>query len=195
MKVFRTLCSLSLALVFAFGGALGCEQKVPEPAPEPRAAVKVEPEKPEPPDLISEDVQVGTGAECKEGDKVKVHYTGKLLKTNFKFDSSVGKTPFEFTLGKSEVIKGWDQGVVGMKVGGKRKLTIPSKLGYGDNGSPPKIPGKATLVFDVELLEIVAPPTETKDDKSKVKDKAKAGSDKPKTGSDKPAVKAEQLDH
>jgi FKBP-type peptidyl-prolyl cis-trans isomerase FkpA len=170
MKVPRTLCSLTLTLVFAFGGAWGCEQKVPEPAPEPRPAVKVEPEKPEPPDLIQEDVQVGTGAECKEGDKVKVHYTGKLLKTNFKFDSSVGKTPFEFTLGKSEVIKGWDQGVVGMKVGGKRKLTIPSKLGYGDDGSPPKIPGKATLVFDVELIEIVAPPTEKKADE---KDKPK----------------------
>jgi FKBP-type peptidyl-prolyl cis-trans isomerase FkpA len=177
MKVPRTLCSLTLTLVFALSGASGCEQKVPEPTPEPRPAVKVEPEKPEPLDLIQEDVQVGTGAECKDGDKVKVHYTGKLLKTNFKFDSSVGKAPFEFTLGKSEVIKGWDQGVVGMKVGGKRKLTIPSKLGYGDDGSPPKIPGKATLLFDVELVEIVAPPTEKKVDDQ---DKPKAGTDKPK---------------
>lgn len=171
----RKLSSFTTALAFALAATWGCEQKVPEPAPEPRAAVQKEPEKPEPADLIKEEVQVGTGAECKEGDKVKVHYTGRLLKTNYMFDSSVGKTPFEFTLGKGEVIKGWDQGVVGMKVGGKRKLTIPSKLGYGDNGSPPKIPGKATLVFDVELLEIVAPPTETKDG-----DKAKAGSDKPK---------------
>jgi FKBP-type peptidyl-prolyl cis-trans isomerase FkpA len=195
MKVPRTLCSLTLALAFAFGGAWGCEQKVPEPAPEPRPAAKPpEPEKPEPPDLIKEDVQVGTGAECKDGDKVKVHYTGKLLKTGFKFDSSVGKTPFEFTLGKGEVIKGWDQGVVGMKVGGKRKLTIPSKLGYGDDGSPPKIPGKATLVFDVELVEIVAPPTEAKEG-DKGKDKSKAGSDKPKVGTDKPPVKAPPLDH
>jgi len=191
MKVPRTLCSLTLALLFVFGGALGCEQKVPEPTPEPRPAAKPpEPEKPEPPDLIKEDVQVGTGAECKEGDKVKVHYTGRLLKTSFKFDSSVGKTPFEFTLGKGEVIKGWDQGVVGMKVGGKRKLTIPSKLGYGDEGSPPKIPGKATLVFDVELVEIVAPPTEKKDEKDK--DKSKSGADKSKAGADKPKVKAEQ---
>lgn len=177
MKVPRTLCFLTLTFIFALGGASGCEQKVPEPAPEPRPVVKVEPEKPEPADLIQEDVQVGTGAECKDGDKIKVHYTGRLLKTNAKFDSSVGKTPFEFTLGKSEVIKGWDQGVVGMKVGGKRKLTIPSKLGYGDDGSPPKIPGKATLVFDVELVEIVAPPTEKKSDE---KEKSKSGSDKPK---------------
>lgn len=190
MKVPRTPFSLTLALVFALGGTWGCEQKVPEPTPEPRPAVKTEPEKPEPPDIITEEVQPGTGAECKEGDKVKVHYTGRLLKTNFKFDSSVGKTPFEFTLGKGEVIKGWDQGVVGMKVGGKRKLTIPSKLGYGDDGSPPKIPGKATLVFDVELVEIVAPPTETKDGDKK--DKAKGSPDKPKAGGDKPAVKAEQ---
>lgn len=194
--VSRSLIPLAFAVVFASSNLLGCEQKVPEPTPEPRPAVQAEPEKPEPPDLVKEDTQVGTGAECKEGDKVKVHYTGRLLKTNFKFDSSVGKTPFEFTLGKAEVIKGWDLGVVGMKVGGKRKLTIPSKLGYGDGGSPPKIPGKATLVFDVELVEIVAPPTEAKDGDKKANDKnkTKGGSDKPKTGTDKPAVKAEQDD-
>ncbi len=181
MKVPRTLCSLTLTFVFAFGGASGCEQKVPEPAPEPRVAVKTEPEKPEPADLVKEDVLVGTGAECKDGDKVKVHYTGKLLKTNAKFDSSVGKTPYELTIGAGGVIKGWDLGLVGMKVGGKRKLTIPSKLGYGDDGSPPKIPGKATLVFDLELVEIVVPPTEKKaDEKSDGKDKPKAGTDKPK---------------
>jgi FKBP-type peptidyl-prolyl cis-trans isomerase FkpA len=185
MMAARTLRYFSFSLVLALGFTLGCEQKVPEPTPEPRPAVNKEPEKPEPSDLIKEDVLVGSGAECKEGDKVKVHYTGKLLKNNFKFDSSVGKTPFEFTLGKSEVIKGWDLGVVGMKVGGKRKLTIPSKLGYGDDGSPPKIPGKATLVFDVELVEIVAPPSEKKEDDKK--DKSKSGSDKPKT--DKPAIR------
>ena len=183
----RSITSISVALVFVFAASSGCEQKVPEPAPEVRPAVKTEPEKPEPPDLVKEDVQVGTGAECKDGDKVKVHYTGKLQKTNYMFDSSVGKTPFEFKLGGGEVIKGWDQGVVGMKVGGKRKLTIPSKLGYGDAGSPPKIPGKATLVFDVELLEIVAPPTEKKDD-----EKGDAGTDKPKPGADKPKAGADK---
>ena len=72
------------------------------------------------------------------------------------FDTSIGKgkKPFEFQIGKGAVIKGWDQGVVGMKVGGKRKLTIPSRLGYADKGSPPKIPGKSTLVFEVELLSV-----------------------------------------
>ncbi len=87
---------------------------------------------------------------------MKVNYTGRLLKTNFMFDTSLakGKKPFEFVIGKGSVIKGWDQGVVGMKVGGKRKLTIPSRLGYADKGQPPKIPGKATLVFEVELLSV-----------------------------------------
>jgi FKBP-type peptidyl-prolyl cis-trans isomerase len=100
------------------------------------------------------DEVVGTGREAKSGDKVKVHYTGTLTNGD-KFDSSRDKgDPFAFTLGQGEVIKGWDDGVVGMKVGGKRKLTIPSDLGYGDQGSPPKIPPGATLKFDVELLGI-----------------------------------------
>ena len=94
------------------------------------------------------------GAEAKTGDKVKVHYTGRLLKTNFMFDTSVGKKPFEFTIGQGSVIKGWDQGVVGMKVGGKRKLTIPAELAYGDQGCGGVIPPQATLVFEVELLEV-----------------------------------------
>ncbi|TKD04330.1 FKBP-type peptidyl-prolyl cis-trans isomerase [Polyangium fumosum] len=155
MMAIRRLGSLA---VVALGiTAAACENKVPEPSAEPRAAAPREPEKPEPADLIKEDITIGTGPEAREGDKVKVHYTGRLLKTNFMFDSSVGKDPFEFQLGKGEVIKGWDEGVAGMKVGGKRKLTIPSKLGYGDDGSPPKIPGKATLVFDVELLDVISP--------------------------------------
>jgi FKBP-type peptidyl-prolyl cis-trans isomerase FkpA len=132
-----------------------CDKSVPEPPPPPpRPVVSAAPEVPEPADLIKEDLTVGTGAEAKDGDKVKVNYTGRLLKTNFMFDTSVGKKPLEFQLGKGGVIKGWDVGIVGMKVGGKRKLTIPSKLGYGESGSPPKIPGKATLVFDVELLSV-----------------------------------------
>ena len=100
------------------------------------------------------DEVVGSGREAKAGDHVKVHYTGTLTNGE-KFDSSRDRNePFPFTLGKGEVIKGWDQGVAGMKVGGKRKLTIPSDLGYGDNGSPPKIPPGATLKFDVELIGI-----------------------------------------
>jgi FKBP-type peptidyl-prolyl cis-trans isomerase len=145
-----------LGLAVAFAGLTGCEKTVPEPTPEQRPTAAAEPETPEPADLIKEDLSVGTGAEAKEGDKVKLNYTGRLLKTNFMFDTSTGagKKPFEFTIGKGGAIKGWELGVPGMKVGGKRKLTIPSRLGYGDKGSPPKIPGKATLVFEVELLSV-----------------------------------------
>jgi FKBP-type peptidyl-prolyl cis-trans isomerase len=148
--------NLALGLAIAAAALLGCDKAAPEPKPEPPRSAAAEPEKPEPEDLIKEDLVVGTGDEAKDGDKVKVNYTGRLLKTNFMFDTSVGpgKKPFEFQIGKGGVIKGWDLGVVGMKVGGKRKLTIPSKLGYGDKGSPPKIPGKSTLVFEVELLSV-----------------------------------------
>lgn len=143
------LFALSLPLLVA-----ACGEKVPEPTPEARPAVTREPEVPEIPDLKIEDITVGTGPEAKNGDKVKVNYTGRLLKTNFMFDTSVGKKPFDVTIGAGGVIKGWDLGLVGMKVGGKRKLTIPSKLAYGDSGQPPKIPPKATLVFEIELLSI-----------------------------------------
>jgi FKBP-type peptidyl-prolyl cis-trans isomerase len=104
--------------------------------------------------LKIEDVKVGTGAEAKAGDTVEVHYVGKL-KNGKKFDSSrdSGK-PLPFKLGAREVIKGWDEGVAGMKVGGKRQLVIPSDLAYGARGSPPDIPPDAELVFEVELLKI-----------------------------------------
>jgi len=104
--------------------------------------------------LKIEDEVVGTGAEAKKGDRVSVHYTGWLL-DGTKFDSSRDRNqPFGFTLGAGEVIAGWDQGVAGMKVGGKRKLTIPSELGYGSRGAGGVIPPDATLLFDVELLEV-----------------------------------------
>lgn len=104
--------------------------------------------------LISEDVLVGTGAEAKAGKRVRVHYTGRLV-DGTKFDSSVDRgDPFGFMLGAGEVIQGWDQGVAGMKVGGKRKLTIPPELGYGNRGFPGAIPPGATLVFDVELVSV-----------------------------------------
>jgi FKBP-type peptidyl-prolyl cis-trans isomerase FkpA len=151
----RVFLAAPAALLIA-GGLAGCENKVPELVSEPRPAVSAEPEQPEPAETIKEDLSVGTGAEANTGDKVKVNYTGRLKKTNFMFDTSVGpgKKPFEFTIGKGQVIKGWDEGVVGMKVGGKRKLTIPSRLAYGEKGSPPKIPGKSTLVFEIELLSV-----------------------------------------
>jgi FKBP-type peptidyl-prolyl cis-trans isomerase FkpA len=150
----RTPSPAALAFAVAALALAGCENKVPEPTAEPRKTAAPVPETPEPADLIKEDLVVGTGAEAKDGDKVKVNYTGRLLKTNFMFDTSVGKKPFDFQIGKGAVIKGWDQGVPGMKVGGKRKLTVPSRLGYGETGSPPKIPPKATLVFEVELLSV-----------------------------------------
>ncbi|OGW68741.1 MAG: peptidylprolyl isomerase [Nitrospirae bacterium RIFCSPLOWO2_01_FULL_62_17] len=104
--------------------------------------------------LKYDDLTVGTGAEAKAGQTVSVHYTGWLTDGK-KFDSSVDrKQPFEFPLGMGRVIKGWDEGVQGMKVGGKRKLTIPAALGYGSRGAGGAIPPNATLTFDVELLGI-----------------------------------------
>ena len=106
--------------------------------------------------LKYQDMVVGSGAEATPGRRVSVHYTGWLQSDGTKFDSSVDRgTPFDFTLGRGEVIQGWDQGVAGMKVGGKRKLTIPANLGYGAQGTPGgPIPPNATLVFDVELLGV-----------------------------------------
>lgn len=105
-------------------------------------------------ELLKEDILIGSGKEAVSGNNVSVHYLGKL-EDGTKFDSSYDrKQPFEFTLGAGEVIAGWDLGVAGMKEGGKRKLTIPSSLGYGETGSPPVIPPNATLVFEVELLKV-----------------------------------------
>ena len=111
-------------------------------------------------DLKIEELKVGTGAEAKTGDEVQVHYTGWLT-DGTKFDSSVDRgQPFSFTLGVGMVIRGWDEGVVGMKVGGKRKLTIPAHMGYGARGAGGVIPPNATLVFEVELLGITEVPPE-----------------------------------
>jgi FKBP-type peptidyl-prolyl cis-trans isomerase FkpA len=104
--------------------------------------------------LISEDLVIGTGTAAASGQKVTVHYTGWLT-NGTKFDSSKDRgDPFVFPLGKGQVIKGWDQGVQGMKVGGKRKLTIPPEMGYGSRGAGGVIPPNATLVFEVELLGV-----------------------------------------
>ena len=108
--------------------------------------------------LVYEDTECGSGAEAESGDTVVVHYTGKL-EDGSTFDSSVERNdPIEFVLGTGDVIEGWDIGLEGMKVGGKRTLTIPPELGYGPQGSPPVIPPNATLIFEVELLELTKAP-------------------------------------
>jgi FKBP-type peptidyl-prolyl cis-trans isomerase FkpA len=148
------LPTLAALLVLAALPELACSKSVAEPeeshfkpAPAPAAD-------PGPATLQITDDAPGKGPAAKDGDKVRVHYTGTLINGK-KFDSSRDRgTPFDFTLGKGEVIKGWDQGVLGMRAGGKRRLVIPEALGYGEAGSPPNIPPKAGLKFDVELLAI-----------------------------------------
>lgn len=106
-------------------------------------------------ELKIEDLTVGTGPEVKSGDTISIHYLG-TLENGTKFDSSYDrKSPFETQIGVGQVIKGWDQGVVGMKVGGKRRLTIPPELGYGSQEIPGIIPANSTLIFEVELVKIL----------------------------------------
>lgn len=104
--------------------------------------------------LKIEDIKVGTGKEAVAKKQITVHYTGTLTNGK-KFDSSLDRNqPFSFTLGVGQVIRGWDEGFAGMKVGGKRKLTIPSNMGYGERGAGDVIPPNSTLIFDVELLDV-----------------------------------------
>jgi len=155
--VTASLPSASLALATFAWIALaagGCSKRVDEPVSTFTPA-ESQPLPPPPTKLEVEDKSPGEGREAKEGDTVHVQYTGTLMNGK-KFDSSEdhGGDPFKFTLGKGEVIKGWDEGVLGMKVGGKRRLRIPPDLGYGENGSPPTIPANAGLIFDIELVSI-----------------------------------------
>jgi peptidylprolyl isomerase len=105
--------------------------------------------------LEATDLVVGTGREAKVGSRIAVDYTG-TLEDGTEFDSSrkPGRKPIQITLGIGQVIKGWDRGVEGMREGGKRRLVIPYPLAYGEDGKPPKIPPKATLIFEVELVEV-----------------------------------------
>lgn len=127
----------------------------PAPLPKPKPAPKV---KALPSGLRYEDLKIGTGAAAMPGSVVRTHYTGWLARGGKKIDSSVDRgRPFEFKLGAGTVIKGWDEGLVGMKAGGKRKLLIPARLAYGERGVGSVVPPNADLVFDVELVEVKGP--------------------------------------
>ena len=105
--------------------------------------------------LLKEDLVIGTGAAAASGDDVVVHYVGWLAEGLRQFDSSrARRDPLDFALGAGDVIKGWDEGIAGMRVGGKRRLTIPPALAYAEHGCGGVIPPQATLVFEVELLEV-----------------------------------------
>ncbi len=146
MTMFR-LCLVSLLMVatFAFGQAKPDTSAPTKVTGKPVTTAS---------GLKYWDIKVGTGATATSGHTVRVHYTGWLT-TGKKFDSSVDRgEPFSFKLGAGEVIKGWDEGVAGMKVGGKRQLQIPPELGYGQRGAAGVIPPNATLIFDVELLGV-----------------------------------------
>ncbi|WP_194915877.1 FKBP-type peptidyl-prolyl cis-trans isomerase [Catenulispora rubra] len=113
------------------------------------------PDFPVPADLVIEDITVGTGAEAKAGQQVKVHYVGVAYSSGEEFDASWNRgSAFEFPLGGGRVIAGWDRGVAGMKVGGRRKLVIPPHLGYGDRGAGGAIKPGETLIFVVDLLGV-----------------------------------------
>ena len=159
------LCAaLALAVAACGGGsssssseATGESTSAPQ-ASEESTATKPKVEKPSgPPPKELEEIELveGEGAEAKSGDEVTVQYVGVNYKTGKEFDSSWSREePFSFTLGSESVIPGWEQGVEGMKVGGRRELIIPPELGYGETGAPPAIPPNETLVFVVDLLEV-----------------------------------------
>jgi len=142
-----------LGLFAIFGAAAGCGgEKSAAPSTSSPMNVNGQPTT-TPSGLQYWDIVVGTGPAATPGNVVKVHYTG-FLTTGEKFDSSRDRgEPFSFPLGGGQVIKGWDEGVAGMKVGGQRQLRIPPALGYGANGAGSAIPPNATLIFDVELLD------------------------------------------
>jgi FKBP-type peptidyl-prolyl cis-trans isomerase FkpA len=144
--------SLSLALVSV---STACQRPAPAEAPRPQSRSKSDDLPPMLPGIEKEDIALGTGPEAKKGDRVVVHYTGRLL-NGTQFDSSLDRgVPFDFVIGQRQVIEGWEDGIVGMRKGGKRRLKIPPHLAYGRTGSPPKIGPDETLLFDIELLDIV----------------------------------------
>ena len=175
MKNVNTYLAIALVLVvgaiiisvtLGSGDSKKSEAKTPDITQTKPSEIKIEPQataeqpktdtKPTATDLKIEVLKQGTGTVVtKVGDMISVHYTGTLA-DGTKFDSSLDRgTPFKFDLGAGQVIKGWDQGLTGMKVGEKRRLTVPPSLGYGDQAMGTKIPANSTLIFEVELLEIL----------------------------------------
>ena len=144
-------------LAFLSAGVWAAQDQTTTPKPAAKAATThakpVAQMTTTPSGLQYRDMVVGKGAQPKVGDTVVVNYTGTFASGKV-FDTSVGKQPFKFTLGRGEVIKGWDEGVASMRVGGKRKLVIPPDLAYGAGGYPGVIPPNSTLTFVVELLSI-----------------------------------------
>jgi peptidylprolyl isomerase len=166
MKLPASMLSLCLALAVAVTGCGGgsdsssdstgssasAESSLTDTSKKPEATV---PEGISPQKFAYKDIVEGTGATAKSGDKVTVQYEGLGFDSEKEFDSSWSRNePFSFTLGGGEVIKGWDQGVEGMKVGGRRELVIPGNLAYGPAGSPPSIGPNETLIFVIDLLEV-----------------------------------------
>lgn len=160
----RSIFAFILAAAAVAGSAQASGQAQAEatasaPVPVPAVAGSAQPG-PAADQLIITDHKVGTGKEAMVGGTVRVHYTGWLYRPlaknqrGKKFDSSAGREPLEFQLGRAMVIKGWDQGVQGMKVGGKRTLIIPSELAYGARAVGNDIPANSALIFDVELLDV-----------------------------------------
>jgi FKBP-type peptidyl-prolyl cis-trans isomerase len=142
---------------------VGCDTPTPKEAPEQKPEPAQEPDKPKPAPTSNTKVQitdlvVGKGAEAKDFRLAIVNYTGRLADGKV-FDSNIGpdKDPFSFPIGTSAVIKGWDQGILGMRAGGKRKLVVPAELAYGAAGSPPTIPPNSELTFEIELLDVLKP--------------------------------------
>ena len=155
----RVLFSLlAIVVLLGLGFLILRERQTPSPSTEDFAFQTITPTPaPLSQTLKIEDLRIGTGSAVKEGDTVVIHYEGKLSNGQV-FDSSYKRNaPFETEIGVGRVIEGWDKGLLGMKIGGKRKLTIPPNLGYGEKGVPNVIPPNANLLFELELIDIKTP--------------------------------------